>query len=264
VSISLTKVVLIMGASSGIGYAAALVFAKQGDHVAALARRSERLTELEREIATLPAPHGECLSLIADVSDRTALVNAVEQVIARFGRLDVLVANAGVGQRGKLVDAEWDDLETLLRTNIDGVLHSIRAAVPAMQRGGQIVIVSSIAGATVTPYTAAYGASKAFVSSLARSLALELESDGIGVTNLVLGPVATEFNQKRLGTPGYGANARKLSSLTAEQVAEGIVRAVERRSRTAYLRPFDRLVVWLSKFLPDVIGRQALKRYQTR
>jgi short-subunit dehydrogenase len=187
----------------------------------------------------------------------------VEQVIARFERLDVLVANAGIGQRGRLVDAAWDDLETLLRTNIDGVLHSIRAAVPVMARGGQIVIVSSLAGATVTPYTAAYGASKAFVSSLARSLALELESDGIGVTNLVLGPVATEFNQKRLGAKGYGANARKLPSLTAEQVADGIVRAVERRTRTAYLRPFDRLVVWISKFLPDVIGRQALKRYQT-
>lgn len=228
-----------------------------------VARRAQRLAELVREIAAIPAPHGECLLLNADVTDRAAMADAVAQTLARFGRLDVLIANAGIGQRGRLVDAEWDDLETLLRTNIDGVLHSVRAAVPAMKRGGQVVIVSSIAGATVTPYTAAYGASKAFVSSLAHSLALELEADGIGVTDLVLGPVATEFNQKRLGAKGYGANARKLPTLTAEQVANGIVKAVERRTRTAYLRPFDRLVVWISKFLPDVIGRQALRRYQT-
>jgi short-subunit dehydrogenase len=259
----LNRVVLITGASSGIGYATALAFAKQGDHVAVVARRAEKLAELVREIAALPTPHGECLLLNADVSDRIMTVNAVQQTVERFGRLDVLVANAGIGQRGKLVEAEWNDLEMLLRTNIDGVLHSVRAAVPAMGRGGQIVIVSSIAGATVTPYTAAYGASKAFVSSLARSLALELEADGISVTDLVLGPVATEFNQKRLGAKGYGANARKLPSLTAGQVADGIVNAVERRTRTAYLRLFDRLVVWISKFLPDVIGRQALKRYQT-
>jgi short-subunit dehydrogenase len=259
----LNRVILITGASSGIGYATALAFARQGDHVGALARRAEKLADLEHEIAVLPAPHGECLTLSADVSDRIMTEKAVAQVIERFGQLDVLIANAGIGQRGKLVDAEWDDLETLLRTNIDGVLHSIRAAVPAMGRGGQVVIVSSIAGATVTPYTAAYGASKAFVSSLARSLALELEADGIAVTNLVLGPVETEFNQKRLGAKGYGANVRRLPSLTAGQVATGIVRAVERRTRTAYLRPFDRLVVWVSKFLPDVIGRQALRRYKT-
>lgn len=259
----MNRVVLITGASSGIGYAAALAFARQGDHVVAVARRAERLAALEREIRNLASGHGEFLAISADVSDRIMTVKTVEQAVARFGRLDVLVANAGIGQRGRLVDAEWDDLETVLRTNIDGVLHSIRAAVPAMARGGQVVIVSSIAGATTTPYTAAYGASKAFVSSLARSLALELESDGIGVTNLVLGPVATEFNQKRLGAAGYGANARKLPSLTPEQVADGIVRAVEKRTRTAYLRLFDRVVVWLSKFLPDVIGRQALRRYKT-
>ena len=106
-------------------------------------------------------------------------------------RLDALVANAGLGQRGPFADANWEDIEIVLRTNIDGVLHSIRAGVPAMRQsgGGQIVIISSVAGQVTIPYSATYGATKAFVSSLARSLRLELESDG--------GPVVEPCHTRR-------------------------------------------------------------------
>ena len=154
---TLTQVVLITGASSGIGRAAALAFVRRGAHVAVVARRAERLAELEREIAGLPAPHGDCLTISADVGDCEAMQRAVGQTIERFGRLDVLVASAGVGQRGALVESDWRDIEALLRANVDGVLHSIRAAVPAMrQGGGHIVIVSSVAAMAPSPYTAVY------------------------------------------------------------------------------------------------------------
>ncbi|MBI1256907.1 MAG: SDR family NAD(P)-dependent oxidoreductase [Chloroflexi bacterium] len=261
---NLTQVVLITGASSGIGYATALAFAQRGANVAVTARRAERLAELARVIDALPAPHGECLSIPADVSDSASMQAAVEQTAARFGRLDVLIANAGVGQRGALVESAWSDLETLLRTNIDGLLHSVRAAVPALRQsgGGQIVIVSSLAGSTVTPYTAVYGASKAFASSLARSLSLELEADHISVTNLVIGPVDTEFSANRLGSAGYGNQAAKLSKMSADEVAQGIVRATERCSKDVTLRWLDRLLLIASSIAPYAIGRQALKRYK--
>lgn len=262
----MTQVVLITGASGGIGYAAALAFAKHGAHVAVTARRAERLATLEHETATLPAPHGDCLTIPADVTDADAMRTAVEQTVARFGRLDALVANAGVGQRGALVDSDWYDLETMLHTNIDGVLHSIRAAVPAMRQsgGGHIVIVSSVAAMAPSPYTAAYAASKAFVSSLARSLSLELEPDNIAVTNLLVGVTATEFSAHRLGTPGYGSKASSLPSMPVEQVADAIVRAAEgRHSQTLVLRWFDRLILLGNLLVPGVIGRQALRRYQT-
>lgn len=259
----MSQVVLVTGASSGIGYATALAFAQKGAHVVITARRSERLAELERVIAALPSPHGESLAVTADVTDADAMRLVVEQAVARFGRLDVLIANAGVGQRGALVDAPWKDVEDVLSTNIDGVLHSIRAAVPAMQQsgGGHIVIVSSVAGVTATPYTAVYGASKAFVSSLARSLALELENDQITVTNLLIGPTNTEFNQQRRGG-ARADNATRLPTMSPYQVAQGIIRATESRTRTAVLRPFDRLILLLNGILPGVIGRQALKRYK--
>jgi short-subunit dehydrogenase len=262
----LTQVVLITGASSGIGYATALAYVRRGRHIGAAARRIERLAALEREISALSAPHGECLAIRADVCDADAMRQAVAQTVARFGRLDVLVANAGVGQRGALVESEWSDLETLLHTNIDGVLHSIRAAVPAMRQsgGGQIVIVSSVAAMAPAPYTAVYAASKAFVSSLARSLSLELELDTVSVTNLLVGVTDTEFSQRRLGTPGYGSSASSLPSMPVEQVAEAIVRATEGgRSKTVVLRWFDRLILLGNLIAPGLIGRQALKRYKT-
>ncbi len=261
----MNQVVLITGASSGIGKATALAFARRGSQVAVTARRAERLAALEAEIAALLDPHGECLAIPADVTDAAAMQAAVDQTLARFGRLDVLVANAGIGLRGSLVEADWSDLETLLRTNVEGVLHSIRAAVPALRAsgGGQIVLVSSVASQTAAPYTAAYGASKAFVSSLARSLNLELEPDNITVTDLIVGVTDSEFQHNRLGATGISASATKLPSMTPEQVAEGIVKATERRAKTVVLRPFDRLILLANLIAPGLIGRQALKRYQT-
>lgn len=259
----MTQVVLITGASSGIGYATALAFAQRGAHVALTARRSERLTELRRVIATLREPHGECLPITADVADAAAMESAVAQTVERFGKLDVLVANAGVGQRGALADANWDDLETVLHTNIDGVLHSVRAALPALKQAhGHIILVSSLAGITATPYASVYGASKAFVSSLARSLSLELEADGVTVTELIIGPVATEFSQKRRGVQGHGSGAAKMPSMTPDKVADAIIRATERRSKTAFVRFYDRLILWVNRIAPGFIGRQALKRYK--
>ncbi len=259
---STPHVALITGASSGIGFATALAFARQGTHVAALARRADRLAELERAVNALPPGHGDLLPLIADVTRPEDLQHAVQQTLERFSRLDVAVANAGVGHRGSIADADWNDLETLLRTNIDGVLHTVRAAVPAMRQtgGGHIVIVSSVAFNLTAPYAAAYSASKAFVSSLARSIRLELEADHIAVTDVLVGRTATEFNERRLGAgkrTGQG-----VPTMSPDRVAEGILDAVRRRRQVVVLRFFDRLIVWANTFFPNIMGRLAQRQYQ--
>ena len=187
---------------------------------------------------------------------------AVTRTLERFGRLDVLVANAGVGHHGALAEGEWRHLETVLRTNIDGLLHSIRAAVPAMRASGsgQILIVSSIVAGIHTPYTATYAASKAFVSSLAGSLRLELEDDDIGVTDVLVGRTATEFNQSRLGS---SAGARGgLPTITAEEVAAALVTAAARRPRRVINRFFDRLVLAGGVIAPAVMARLAKRQYK--
>jgi short-subunit dehydrogenase len=257
------RVVMITGASSGIGYAAALAFAGRGWHVVALARRLDRLAQLGKAVAALPDGRGDVLLLEADVRDAAMLTSAVEAAAARFGRVDALIANAGLGQRGALADSAWADIETLLRTNIDGVLHSIRAAVPELRKTrGHIVIVSSVTAELTTPFTAVYGASKAFVSSLARSLRLELEDDGISVTDMLVGRTETEFNQKRLGQQGAASGRKGVPVMSAETVAAALVKATEQRQKRVILRPFDRLLLFAHGLLPGFIGRLAAKQYK--
>jgi short-subunit dehydrogenase len=257
------RAALITGASSGIGYAAALAFAREGTDVAATARRAERLAELQKAVDALPEPHGQLLAIIADVTDAAAMQAAVDSAVARFGRLDVLVANAGVGIRGALAEASWDDAETLLRTNIDGVLHSIRAAVPALRQGGDghIIIISSVTANMPSPYTALYGASKAFVSSLARSLQTELAGDHITVTDMRIGRTVTEFSEKRLGKSGRASSGGP-RSMSADRVAEAVVRASHGRGGVVALRWVDRLIMLANTLAPGIVARFAVRQYR--
>lgn len=259
---SARRVAFITGASSGIGYASALAFARQGYDVVGTARRMDRLSALETAIAALPRPHGDFLGIAADVRQPDDLNSAVQETLTRFGRLDVLVANAGLGQRGSVSDSDWADLETLLRTNIDGVLHSVRAAVPAMRQGGQghIILVSSVVANMVSPYAAAYAASKAFVHSIGRSLRLELEQDNIHLTEMLVGRTETEFNDKRLGKPGRTGGG--IPIMPVEKVAEAIVKASRGRRHAVALRWIDRLILLGNALIPNVVGRLAMKQYK--
>lgn len=258
----MSRVVLITGASAGIGYQAALAFARAGYDVVGTARRAERLAELAAAIEALPSPHGAFLPVQADVSQRQAMQDAVRACEERFGRLDVLIANAGVGQRGALADAPWEDIEQVLRTNIDGVIHSIQAAVPLMRRsgGGHILTVSSVVFNLVSPYAATYAATKAFVSSLAASIRHELAADNIRLTDFLVGRTATEFNQRRLGAGQRSTN--HLPTMSAERVAAALLAAVGTRRQTVILRWFDRLIVLGNRLIPNIIGQLAKRQYK--
>ncbi|MDX1991330.1 MAG: SDR family NAD(P)-dependent oxidoreductase [bacterium] len=263
---ALQRVALVTGASSGIGYETALAFAKRGVNVVGTARRVDRLRELGERITALPAPHGEFLAVEADVREAAAMQSAVQQTIERFGRLDILVANAGLGQRGGVVDSHWEHLETVVRTNIDGVLHSVRAAVPEMRKtgGGHLILISSVVFNMVGPYMATYAASKAFVSSLAHSLRLELKGDNIVVTDIIVGRTETEFNDKRLGAPrtSKGSGITRVPVQSAAYVAEGIVKAALSKRRTVTLRWYDKLLVLGNALVPDFIGRLSMRQYK--
>lgn len=252
------KVVLVTGASSGIGFAVSVALAKRGVHVVGVARRAERLQGLTDACASLP---GNFLGVAGDVSRPEDMQKAAQAALDHFGRLDALIANAGLGHRGGLVDAEWHDLETLMRTNMDGVIHAIRAAVPAMKNGGRIVIISSVVHNMISPYAALYAASKAFVSSLARALDYELAPRGVRVCDVLLGRTQTEFNERRLG-----AGSRKKSrvpEMTADYVAEKITDlTLGRFRRRAALRWFDRLILIGNALIPHFIAGLASKQYK--
>lgn len=248
---STDRVVLITGASSGIGLATALAFAAQGARVVAVARRAERLAALADRAAGLP---GAILPVTADVTRAEDMARAVESARVEWGRLDVLVANAGLGQRGPLVDAPWEDLEAVLRTNIDGVLHSVRAAAPLIRqggRGGHIILISSISGAAPAPFAAIYGASKSFVNGLGRALHTELRSERIHVTTFLVGQTHTEFAQARRGRPGRVA--AWLPTMSAETVARRIVQTTDHPRRVVVLRLIDRVYLLAATLAPGLL-----------
>ena len=254
------KTIFITGASSGIGYAAALACCQRGWQVVATARTVERLVPLQQAVNALAAPHGELLPLAADVTNVQAMREAAQQAVEHFGGLDVVIANAGLGFRGDLVAGEWVDLDTVLRTNMDGVLHTIRATVPNIRTGGQVIFISSVAGQIPLPYATIYGATKAFVSSLARSLRLEWEDRHIAVTDMLVGRTDTAFNANRKGEGSRTSG--KLPSMTAEDVAAALIKAIEHQPKTMVLRFFDRLILWGNALFPALIGYIAKRQYR--
>ncbi|MBN1201916.1 MAG: SDR family NAD(P)-dependent oxidoreductase [Anaerolineae bacterium] len=257
------RTLLITGATSGIGRAAALLFAAMGHNVTATGRRADRLDALKQE-AEDKNLSGTIFTVQADVTDAAAMKRAAALTLDEFDRLDVLVANAGRGHRGALVESDWSGIETVLRTNIDGVIHSVRAAIPAMRAGGggHIVLISSILGPVPAPYAGVYSASKAAVDALGRSLREELRADHIYVSVLHVGQTHTEFAEKRLGTPGRVAS--RWPTMSAEQVAGGIARALERKPRTMTLRWIDRLFVLIGRGFPALADRLLRRVYGSK
>jgi short-subunit dehydrogenase len=268
----MSKIVLITGASAGIGREMALQFARRGDQVVAAARRLDRLQALVQEAAALP---GQVIPVEADVLNPASLQTAVEVAMRTCGRLDIVIANAGLGQRGSIVDSGWEDLEVVWRTNVEGALHTVRAAVPAMRRGGvggagserskgggHVVLISSVLSLAPGPYCAVYSAAKAATNALARGLRAELREDHIWVTTVLLGQTHTEFAQSRRGQAGKVAS--KLPTMSAAYVAGRIIRATDQRRRTLTLRPLDSLIMWMGVFLPWASDRVLARFYRPR
>ena len=183
-------VVAITGASAGIGRATALMLAEAGANVVLGARRTERLDDLVEQIG-----EDRALAVPTDVRDPRQARGLVAAAVERFGRLDALVANAGIGMYGGIMDAGDDELEQMLDVNLGGTVWSVRAAVPELRRngGGDIIIVASVAGMRGDANEAVYAATKHGQVGLAGALDRELRSDGIRVTALCPAGVTTEF-----------------------------------------------------------------------
>lgn len=188
-------VVVVTGASSGIGMATARAFALEGARVALLARREDRIQDLARRIS---AYNPEVLPVVVDVRDEAQVRSATDRVLARFGRIEILVNNAGVLAAGPVVATPAADMTDMFETNVFGLLAVSRAVVPTMQdRGyGHLVNVSSVAGYLAVPPLGVYAATKHAVQALSDAMRAELRRDGIHVTTVCPGPVATELGQR--------------------------------------------------------------------
>jgi short-subunit dehydrogenase len=223
------QVVMITGASSGIGRALAIEFGRRGATVGLLARRAVALAEIVREVETVG---GRALALPADVTDAIAVRAAADELRAQFGRVDVLVANAGVG--GQVGGPEFDarDVADVLNINVVGAANSIAAVLPEMiaQGHGQLVAISSLAAYRGLPKSAPYCASKAALSAMCESLRLDLRGTGVDVTIIHPGFIKTPLTAVR--------HARMPYLMELDAAIKKIVRAIEQR-RKIYSFPWQ-------------------------
>jgi len=183
------KVALVTGAGSGIGRACALAFAREGARVALMGRRRERLEETAAQIG------GDALVVAGDLTSKDDIAHAVDETVARFGALNILVNNAGIliaGTAESHTDAEWDET---FNVNVRGLWRMSRAALPHLRRagGGSIVNISSVLGLVGARNRAAYAASKGAVTLLTRAMALDHAAEQIRVNCICPGIVDTEL-----------------------------------------------------------------------
>ena len=186
------KVVVITGASSGLGEAAARLLSAQGATVVLGARRSDRLQSLADELS---GSGGKALAIATDVTHRNQGKRLVDRAAEKFGRVDVMINNAGIMPRAPLERLTIDDWDRTIDVNIKGVLYGIAAALPHMkkQKSGHMIFVSSVAGHKIGPDFAVYAATKHAVRALAEGFRQEVKPYNIRTTIISPGAVATEL-----------------------------------------------------------------------
>jgi NADP-dependent 3-hydroxy acid dehydrogenase YdfG len=217
-----SKVALVTGASGGIGAAVARGLHAAGASVGLLSRRGDDLG-LERG-----------LGLGCDVRDRAAVAAATDAVVERFGRLDIAVANAGVGAYGPFLELDPDRLEDMIDVNLKGTLYTAAAALPHLVAagGGDFVALASVAGLRAFPGEAVYNASKFGQLGFTRALDHELRERGVRASCICPGGVKTEF---AIGTGREQGDPELEGLLTADEVAEVVLFTVTRPGRMRIL-----------------------------
>lgn len=220
------KVVVITGASSGLGEATARLLSAQGATVVLGARRVERIQSLADE---LTKNGGKALAIATDVTQHEQVKHLVDSAVETYGRIDVILNNAGLMPHSPLERLKLDDWNQMIDVNIKGVLYGIAAALPHMkqQKSGQIINVSSVAGHKVRPGSAVYAATKAAVLMLSEGLRQEVKPYNIRTTVISPGAVATELPNS-ITEPDIAENVKKLyeRAIPADSFARAIVFAM--------------------------------------
>ncbi|MEP6570395.1 MAG: SDR family NAD(P)-dependent oxidoreductase [Acidobacteriota bacterium] len=235
------KIVMITGASSGIGRGLALEFARRGAKLGLVARRADVLEEVIREIEAIGS---KALALPADVQDAASMSAAAEKLRTEFGPIDIMIANAGIGPTRHAAEIDAAEIAGVINVNVIGASNSAAAVIPAMvdRRSGQLVIISSLAAYRGLPKSAAYCGSKAAVSAFFESLRLDLMPKGIDVTIIHPGFIKTPLTS--------GRDARMPFLMELDDAVKKMTRAIEER-RKRYSFPWQlATIVRLGMIMP--------------
>lgn len=251
------KVVWITGASSGIGEATAYEFAKAGAKLVLSARRESELVRVKNSTGLAEE---EVMVLPMDVVEINTFGEKVGQVIARFGRIDVLYNNAGISQRGSVADSDFKVYRDILEINFFGVIALTRAVLPYMlkQNSGRIAVTSSVSGKLGTPMRSGYCASKHALHGFFDSLRAEVWKNNISVTLVCPGYIQTEISKNALAADGskHGRmDQNQANGMPVEVAARKIFRAIAYNKEEVYMGGFEILGVYLKRFFPRILSR---------
>ena len=222
------KVVLITGASSGIGRGLALELSRRGAAVGLLARRTQALCEVA---CAIKKARGRAISLPADVRDADAVRKAAEKLRSEFGEIDILIANAGIGATTPGYNLPLDEITDVIDVNLIGAANCAAAVIPAMIRrgSGRVVAIASLAAYRGLPNSAAYCASKAGLAAFFESVRVDLQGTGVEVTTIYPGFVRTPLTVRHTKMPFL---------MEIEYAVDRILRAIE-KGRKSYSFPWQ-------------------------
>jgi short-subunit dehydrogenase len=252
------KIVLITGASQGIGRRLAGDFAKRGATVVGCGRSRERLQETLDEIRAA-SPMSTVIA--CDVGDRAQVRAMVEKTIADFGKIDILINNAGIGMRRPFIETPLDTVEEIMRTNFLGMVYCTHEVLPSMvTRGdGHIVNISSGSGHIGTLNMAAYCASKFAMNGFSESLYHELRALGIYVSVVSPGPVQTDFSRLFADVP---PKTPPSLAVTPQAVSRAVIRAIERQQFEVVVPRWLASIYRLKRIAPNLFRAAAERTFR--
>jgi NAD(P)-dependent dehydrogenase (short-subunit alcohol dehydrogenase family) len=256
------QIVWITGASSGIGRELALAFARQGAKVAVSARRNDLLAEL---VAEIRSSGGEAESFPLDVTDAAKIQHTVQKVVARFGKLDVAVANAGFAVMGKVESLSAEEWKRQLDVNVVGLALTARYALPQLKKtAGRLALMGSIAAFVPAGSLGAYSTSKAAVRILGQTLSIELAGSGVSCTTLHPGFIESNItaidNEGRFDPDRKDPRPKELLWKT-DRAARVMLKAIYRRKRQYVFTGHGKVISFIGQHWPALIHHASVRGF---
>ena len=257
------KVVLITGGTSGIGKALAFAFGRAGARIVVTGRDA---VNLQATGQALTSQHIENLALVADVSSEADCARMVRETLARFGQLDILINNAGISMRAMFQDLNLDVIRQVMDINFYGTVYATKYALPhILQTKGSILGISSIAGYRGLPGRTGYSASKFAMHGFLETLRTELLDQGVHVMIACPGFTSSNIRNRALTAQGQVQGESPLEEgkiMSAEEVADRILKATRQRKRDLVMTTQGKLTVFLNKWLPGLTDRLVLNHFK--
>ncbi len=258
------KVVIITGASSGIGKACAVQLASLGAHVVIAGRNEEKLKNTENEIKTLG---GSVVSISTDVSNQEDCQKLINKTIEKFNKIDILINNAGISMRARFEDLDIDVIKRLMDTNFYGTVFCTKYALPyILKQKGSIVGISSLAGVAPLPGRTGYSSSKHAINGFLNTIRVENLKTGLHVLVAHPGFTASNIRMTALnkdGQPQKETPRTESKMMTSEEAAHHIIKALFKRKREITLTMQGKLLAWTYKRFPSFADKMIFKEMES-